>query len=255
MRVAAMQMALSPGDPARNLRMATRWVEAAAGEGADLVVLPELLASGYRFDDDLAESAQRGPTVTALSELAADHGLTVVAGVLERGAPRGMLHDTAVVVSPTGLVGAVRKARLWGSEHGVFAKGPVERPIVEVAGVRLGVLICVEVVYPEIARQLARDGADLLVVVSAFGAPRAPIFDLMTRARAAENGCFLAVANLCGDDGHHAFCGLSRVVGPRGDVRVDAGDEVGVAMVDIDLADIEQTRAELPYLRESFSQA
>jgi len=251
MRVAAMQMSLSPGDPARNLGMASRWVEAAAGEGADLVLLPELLAAGYRFDDDLAESVTDGPTVTALTELAADHGLTVVAGVLERGAPRGLLHDTAVVVTSDGPVGAVRKARLWGDEHGVFTKGPLARPVVEVAGVRLGVMICVEVVYPEIARQLAADGADLLVVVSAFGAPRAPVFDLMTRARAAENGCFLAVANLCGDDGERAFCGLSRVVGPRGDVRVDAGDQGGVAMVDIDLADIAAVRAELPYLREA----
>jgi predicted amidohydrolase len=106
-----------------------------------------------------------------------------------------------------------------------------------------------EVAYPGIARQLAADGADLLVVVSALGGARSELFDLLTRARALENGCFVVAANRCGDDGVQSFCGGSRVVGPRGDVRVDAGDQVGVAMVDIDLGDIDRVRAELPYLR------
>ena len=253
MRVAAMQRALEPGNVRKNLATAVRWAEAAAAKGAELIVLPELLAAGYQLEASLAEEVPDGPTTAALADVAETHGVTLVAGVLEQGAQRGVLYDTAIVVGRDGLIDTVRKARLWGDEHGFFARGPLARPVFDLGDVKIGVSICVEVVHPQISRQLAVDGAEVRVVVSAFGAPRAEIWDLMTRARAVENGCFLVASNLCGDNGERAFCGGSRVVGPRGDVRVDAGDGEGVAMVDIDLEEIVATRQELPYLRDHLS--
>jgi len=243
--VAALQLAPVPGEVERNLaRLGALAREHAAG--ADLIVAPELPVSGYDLEllaargDVLAETLD-GPTVTLAAELAAELETTVVAGVLERAG--GALHDTAVIVGPEGLVAHYRKTHLYPPEHAHFAAGERLETTATPAG-RLGVMICFEHAFPEIATALALAGAQILAIPSAVPTGYEHLLTLRTRARAQDNQLFAIASNLAGG----AFCGGSLVAGPRGDVLAEAGRGEEVVRATIDLSAIEREREREPAL-------
>lgn len=245
MRVAALQLAAVSGAVERNLaRFAELARERAAG--ADLIVAPELLPSGYDLDMLAADGprlaeALDGPTVTLTAELAADLEATIVVGLLERDA--GALYDSAVVVEPHGLVASYRKTHLYPPELPHFASGDRLTTIPTAAG-RLGVMICFEHAFPDVATALALTGAEILVIPSAVPYGYEHLLALRTRARAQDNQLFAVAANLAGA----VFCGGSLIVDPRGEVLGQAGTGDEVVHATIDLAAIEREREREPSL-------
>ena len=214
------------------------------GRGADLVVLPELFASGYFFRskadaERAAEPVQGGPTAAFLEKWARDTGATFVAGLPEREGEK--LYNSAVVVGPGGVAGCYRKVHLFYREKDVFAPGDRGFPVFDVAdragnAYRLGVMVCFDWYFPESARALALSGADVIAHPSNLvrkDCPRAmPI-------RALENHVFTATANRIGEETAHGetlrFVGQSRICGPTGDVLAEAGrEEAAVLIADID---------------------
>ena len=162
--IAACQVAPTLGDLAANRERVAAAVSEAAGRGAELVVLPELVSSGYAFTDraeawESAESAD-GVTVSGWRQLAGDHGVVLVAGFCERSGET--LFNSAAVVDPSGLRAVYRKAHLWDRERLIFTAGDAAPPIVETSFGRLSTMICYDLEFPEWVRIPALAGAQLL---------------------------------------------------------------------------------------------
>jgi predicted amidohydrolase len=239
-RLALLQNAPRFGEVAANLDAARAALE---GVKADLVVLPELFATGYQFASGdevtaLAEPAPGGPTTAALEAIARATGATVVAGLAEL-AEDGAIYNSAAVVYPSGFLTTYRKLHLFHEERTWFAPGPRPPPVIRTPqGLRVGVMICFDWRFPEVARHLALEGADVIAHPSNLVRPHCP--DAMV-TRALENVVYCATANRVGEEARGGrpalrFIGRSQVVSPKGE-RIAAldGEEAGRIEVEVDL--------------------
>ena len=206
---------------------------------ADLVVLPELFATGYFFEStaqarSLAEPVPDGPTVRQLEAWAAETGATIVAGVAERDGDR--LYNSAVVVAPNGWLGTYRKTHLYYQETVHFTPGPGGFQVWTVTDrqrrpYRLGVMVCFDWFFPESARTLALAGADVIAHPSNLVLPHCPS---AMPIRALENGVFTATANRVGTETVRSesltFVGQSLICSPNAEVlaKASATDEVTI---------------------------
>ena len=211
---------------------------------ADLIVLPELFATGYYFESteqarSLAEPAASGPTTHRLAAWAAETGATIVAGIAERDGDA--MYNSAVVVTPNGWLGTYRKTHLYAEETLHFAPGNSGFPVWTVTDrrgrpYRLGVMVCFDWIFPESARTLAQRGADVIAHPSNLVLPHCP--NAMP-IRALENGVFTATANRIGTEsnGGHSltFIGRSLICSPGAEVLASApAQEPAVIRAEID---------------------
>jgi len=211
---------------------------------ADLVVLPELFTSGYFFRSTadvraVAEPIPEGSTTQRLREWSADTGATVVAGIAE--SDDGVLYNSALAVHPDGEVNTYRKVHLFYEETTHFAPGNLGFPVFSCetrdgTEYRLGMMVCFDWYFPEAARSLALNGADVIAHPSNLVLPYCP--DSMP-VRARENHVFTITCNRVGHEEKGGetltFIGLSEVCDPTGEVLVQARrdrDEIGVAEFD-----------------------
>jgi predicted amidohydrolase len=211
---------------------------------ADLIVLPELFTSGYFFrsTEDAKKAAEPipdGPTTQALIDWAEQTGATLVAGLPERDGRA--LYNSAVVVDPDGYRGTYRKVHLYYEETLHFASGDRGLPVFDVTtrdeeSYRLGVMVCFDWYYPEAARTLVLQGADIIAHPSNLVRPDCP---RAMPIRALENHVFTVTANRHGTEtkGEETlvFIGQSEICDPEGQIRVRAaetGDEIGRATFD-----------------------
>ncbi|MDJ1651483.1 MULTISPECIES: nitrilase-related carbon-nitrogen hydrolase [Gordonibacter] len=243
-------------DPAANTEKACRMIAEAAAEGADLVVLPELFSTGYELNivgphiPELAEPVD-GPTVRALQEAARAAGCYVVAGVPLTYELEGVVFNSAVVIDRAGeVMGTYDKQHLWALERFYFRSG-AGLPVFDTDFGRVGVLICYDLGFPEVARMLALQGADILVCPSAWCAEDMDVWDINVPARALENTVFLAAVNRYGVEDDLVMPGHTKVCNPRGQVVAELEEEAeGVLHVEIDVSDIKDWRQKSPYLRD-----
>ncbi|MGH3449446.1 MAG: nitrilase-related carbon-nitrogen hydrolase, partial [Haloechinothrix sp.] len=222
------QFSCRPLDRDGNLAQAVAALEEAAAAGAKVAVLPELMTSGYVLDREmlwpLSESVvDGGPALTALSATAARLGLTVVAGFPERDGDR--MYNAAAVFGPGGeLAGVYRKLHLFAGEAGVFEPGDRGLPVFDVDGLRIGVLICFDLRFPEAVRIMAMQQADLVAVPTAwvggfdrdFGAETDIGQVRSARVLANLNAVPVACAGQVGQAGPFQFLGSSVVLDPFG---------------------------------------
>ena len=163
----------------------------------------------------------------------------------------GKLYDTAVTVSQHGLLGAYRKIHLWGGEKERFTPGNDTGTPMDCGNWKIGMQICYEAGFPEGARLQVLKGANALAYVAAFGAARAEVWDLATRARALENGCYVLASDRCGTEPCGTkFAGRSRIVAPDGTILAQVEEGEGIAVAKLELSNIQQQRAVLPYLKD-----
>ncbi len=217
MKVGFIQTRPRFGEVADNLARALAQLEEAEG---DLLVLPELFTTGYRFTSDaelreLAEPAG-GPSVSAVLDHCRARGRWVVAGFAE-AAPEGV-YNSAFVAGPGGLVGVYRKVHLFNEEKRWFLPGDLGFPVWDLGPMRLGVLVCFDWCFPEAARSLALGGAQLIAHPSNLVLPHAQ--NAMV-TRCLENQIFVVTANRVGVDDRGdgtvlGFTGRSQVACPDG---------------------------------------
>ena len=241
-RVAACQIDPQIGEVEANLDRIERAVADAAGAGARLAVLPEAAVTGYAFAslDEARPIARRATALAAdrLRSLAGTHGLTVIAGTLE--AEGDAVYNAAVLATPDGRQVTYRKMHLPFLGVDRFATPGPEPPwVVEVDGLRIGVLICYDLRFPEAARVCALEGADLICLPTNWpiGVDFHP--DLFAPARAAENHCYLLAADRVGTERGTTFMGRSVFVDPDGQrlgMASSTGEELLVGEVDVDAA-------------------
>ncbi len=249
--VSAVQMDTSLGDLESNILRAEQYIRKASQAGATMIVIPELFNTGYRLDERYSEFAETipGPTVERLTSLAKSEDIYITGSITEKDVDSGQIFDTAFLVSPKGLDGRYRKIHLWGREPEFFSKGN-DFPVFDTPWGQVGLMICYDVGFPEASRSLVLAGADIILIPSAFGMPRLYAWELATRARALENGCYLVAANRIGSEKDSIFCGHSRIVDPQGSILVDAGLQEGILLATIDLSEIDAQRKRIPYLRD-----
>ncbi|BBE73454.1 nitrilase-related carbon-nitrogen hydrolase [Oharaeibacter diazotrophicus] len=229
-------------------------LDRAAADGAALLVAPELATSGYGAGDRFAAESDAFAAVQ-LPRLAAAVAATGVALVV--GHPRrdgaGVVNAATVLRPGLPPVG-YGKAQLYGAyERDHFAVAPVETVVVDVAGLKVGVLICFDVEFPEHVRRLAREGADLVAVPTAL--PDQPGSDFVAErvvpVRAFENQLFVAYAGWSGRDSRFAYAGRSALVAPDGrDLLRAPADRGFLGIATVDPAAFAESRALNPYLAE-----
>ena len=162
MRIGFFQFAPVFGEVSHNL---DKVVETLGQADADLIVLPELFASGYQFVSQqevitLSESVPNGPTTQRLIDLAKRRRMVIVAGLPERAGPA--CYNSAVVVGPSGFIGCYRKTHLFFEETLFFTPGDTGFQVWDIGLAKIGVMICFDWYYPEAARTLALKGAEII---------------------------------------------------------------------------------------------
>ena len=235
-RVAAWQCQPGPLDVEGNLHRLDEICATAAARQVEVLVTPEMFASGYGLTPDqvskLAEPPA-GPTEAAVAKIAGRHRLAIVYGHPQTAAS-GRPYNAATLVGPDGVVrGRHRKAHLFGDvDQTLFSPSPERPAAFDFDGSRVGLLICYDVEFPEAVRRLAVDGARTVLVPTANMVGYEVVQQLLVRARSCENGCGLVYANYCGADDLFEYNGLSVICGPGGEVLAQAraqGEELIVA--------------------------
>lgn len=220
MKVAAAQIACTPGDISANLRKVREFVQRAKKAGAELVVFPEMVDTGYAMPviQKHATSWSEG-AVPRLEQLAEEFSIAIVCGVSEREADR--IYNAQVLVDPTGEVAAsYRKTHLVTAapldERPVFAPG-ARLVTHKIDNYNLGLTICYDLRFPEMARTLVvNHGANVIVNSSAWPFVRMEHLRTLALARAIENQSYVIIANRVGTDDGVTFCGSSVIVDPYG---------------------------------------
>jgi deaminated glutathione amidase len=230
MRVALVQVAAGT-EPAENVAAVTKLLD---GVEADLIVLPEAVMHEFGLPETpLGPIAQPldGPFVSALAELAHSHDAAVVAGMFEASADADRPYNTLVALDAGGsLLATYRKAHLFDSfghrESDKLTPGPPVPVTIDIAGLRVGLMTCYDLRFPELARALVDANADVLAVPAAW--VRGPLKEdqwvILLRARAIENTVYVAGAGQCGA----LYCGRSALVDPMGVVVASMGEAEGV---------------------------
>lgn len=247
LQIAVLQTAGAPGDVGKNLAELRATARAAATEGADLLITPELFLTGYDIGPLVHELA-RTDLIGAAAKVAREEQTALLVGLplFEDG----LYYNAAVFIDETGEVTSIyRKTHLFSElDHTYFTAGNELVSIVEFRGVRIATLICYDVEFPEPVRAAAIAGAHLIAVPTAQMAPFEFIAEQVVRTRAWENQVYLAYANHDGQELTLSYVGRSRIVDPFAKVldSVEHGTRTLVATIDTEIVD--QARRANPYL-------
>lgn len=255
MKIALVQFGGVLGDVPANTVHAVDMIAEAAAQGADMVVLPELFSTGYHLDTvgprmvDLAEPLD-GPTVHALQGAACAGNCYVVAGLaLLHGQP-GVPYNSSVFIDREGeVLGTYDKVHLWALERYYFRPGN-DYPVFETEFGKVGIMICYDMGFPEVARELTLNGAEILLCPSAWCAFDMDMWHVNVPCRALENTAFVAAVNRCAHEGEDLHMpGHSMVCNPRGTQIAFLEEEAeGILYAELDLSEVGLNRTRSPYL-------
>jgi len=277
LKIGLCQMPVT-SDKMKNIAVAREHIEQACGMGSELVMLPEIWNGPYAsvlFAEyaetvpsvgDVAEEV-KSPSVHMLTASAKEYGVWLVGGSVSERAADGKIYNTCVVVNPDGkIVGKHRKMHLFDIDvqkpkkmyfkESQTLTGGDSFTVVDTPWGKVGVGICYDIRFPDMAIAMRQAGARLLVYPAAFNMVTGPAhWELLARARAMDNQVFVALCSpACvteeeGNTGYVAY-GHSTVVDPWGEVRADLGTGARVQVVECNLDRIDEVRASLPYWQQ-----
>jgi N-carbamoylputrescine amidase len=273
-QVALVQMRCGP-EPEENVASAIRWIGRAAGDGAEIVCLPELFRSQYFCQSEnhenfsLAEEIP-GPSTHALGKVAREKSILIVASLFERRAA-GVYHNTAVIIGPDGkILGKYRKMHIPDDpsyyEKFYFTPGDLGLQSWKTERGNLGVCVCWDQWYPEAARLTALRGAEILFYPTAIGwhprekkrfvAAQFSAWQTMMRSHAIANGCFVAAANRVGHEAPAGgdgieFWGQSFIAAPSGEILAQGSvDREEIIAGEVEWKRVDEHRTHWPFLRD-----
>ncbi|MFD1775297.1 nitrilase-related carbon-nitrogen hydrolase [Paenibacillus rhizophilus] len=241
-------------DVPANVNKGLHFVREAARQGADLIVFPELFLTGCDTDvighryHNLAQHID-GSAVQAFAESARTHNINMVIPTALKQSEGDFLCNSAVIIDRSGAVaGTYSKVHLWEDEKEYFKPGN-HYSVFEMDFGKLGVLICYDAGFPEAARTLALQGAELIVIPSAFSVELKYRWDLYFQSRALENTCFVAAVNGSGPIGKQYMFGNNKIANPLGEIVLEGDlkrEDMQVLEIDLD----EFGNYSYPYLKD-----
>lgn len=235
MEISLIQTDVFYKDKIKNLELVAE-VLANSERVGDIVVLPELFSTGYIFESPLdiqalCEDYDTGPTISALSRLAAKYGTTIVAGVAE--VDKGQFFNSVAVIGGKGLIGKYRKITQTNIDKLYFSRGDTLFTF-EYQGVTFGIAVCFDLWFPELIREYSKLGVEVLLHPANFGGEQSLH---ISKARAIENSVYVVTCNRIGCDVTAdivgEYCGKSQICAPSGELLVQFGGEAGVKTVNI----------------------
>ncbi len=259
--VATVQMKPKLGEVEENLEKMSDLIAKIAGQQkVDLIVFPELITTGYECGVRFTDLAQRVPgvAVNIVAQRAQEFGVHIAFGLPSKEKVESIIFNSAVLIGPDGeLIGDYRKVHLKGEERMAFRAG-YRYQVFECQFGIVGLLLGYDLAFPEAARSLALEGAELLIVCANWEKPHQEEWRTYVLARAYENALFVAASNRVGDDVTYSFFGDSMIVGPRGQVYATLAGEVdpktndpaeGYCVARVELGEVRQRREEFQTLQ------
>lgn len=262
MTVSAVQITAIDGEKDATVEKMLGFLDLAGARGSDLVVLPEVWTGlGYSSEKAYAEIAEPipGPTTALLAEKARKYGMYVVGSMYE--ASGNLFYNSSPLIDPEGrILGKYWKTHLFDAPNRPDIKGGIresdkvcagsELPVFATAHGGVGVSVCSDLRFPEVYRELALKGAEVIVCASAFLSPRYDHWEFFLRARATENQCWVVASGQYGVEPKSgiAFVGRSMIVDPWGTIVATASDEEGVVTATIDLGFAEEVKRRYPLM-------
>ncbi|WP_374632078.1 carbon-nitrogen hydrolase family protein [Ferrovibrio sp.] len=259
--VSMIQICADDDDRAANVAKMLEYLKIAGDRGSQIVALPEVwTGTGFSRDGRLKEIADTipGDVTGALSEKAREYGMYIVGSIYEKGED-GKYYNTAPVIGPTGdVVAKYRKTHLYDGEGRVDLPSILNESRKVSAGdqftlvdsniCRFGVAICSDIRFPEIFRQYALSGAEMVILPTAFLSPRVDHWEFLIKARACDNQIFLVATGMAGKEKHSgiAYVGRSAVVDPWGVVQACCNDREVCTTTVVDLDYVREVRSWWP---------
>ena len=248
--VACVQMKPELADYKANLAKILQYIEVVMTEKpkTNLIVFPELITSGYECTkeqfQELAETLPDGKSMTAVGELAKKYHVHIVYGFPERDPElTDVLYNSSTLIDCNGKsLGRYRKVHPFDAEK-QWCRAGTDYPLFDTEIGKIGIMICWDTAFPEVARTYALKGADLLVVATNWEKPYSDDWDLITKARAFDNTLHLVAANRIGDDVELGFFGHSKIIDPIGREIAALDEEVeGYIAAELDLSKTQEER-------------
>lgn len=256
-RIAVVQMK-SDTDKNRNLAQSRDYIKEAHYKKAHFICFPEF-QMGFSPSEQkpielsgISETVNTGNFVKSLSRYAKDNGVDIIGTIYEKARAKSKVFDSAVAIRKDGVIAArYRKIHLYNAlgfrESDKFLAGNAIVKPFRFASAKIGLMICYDIRFPEMSRILSVQGAELLVIPSAWvhGIMKEEHWQTFLKARAVENGIYVIAPDQIGN----IYTGRSMVVDPFGTVLLDMGNKEGMEVVELDKSEIEKIRGKLPLLR------
>jgi 5-aminopentanamidase len=249
-RVYLAQMHPTLHDKKTNLEKIEKFMDEAANQDADLILFPELALTGYFTREKTPELAEdtNGESISLICKYAQKYKLKVVIGFPEK--KKGEFYNSACFIDENGLViGTYQKTHLWGEEPKYFKAGS-DFPVWDTNIGKIGIMICFDTEFPECARELAMNGAEIILAPTANMLPCDQQQRIFIKARAAENQVFVFTTNRIGVEETTTFFGESAAASPTGETLVLADRTESGYLVEINLNEIAQARKDYHYLKQ-----
>ena len=245
-RIAIVQDDCILGEMGRNLEKASGLIMRAAEQDAGLILFPEMYLTGYALGENTHKLAQTvpGPAIDELAQMAKTNQICICMGFPELDPTTRKIFNSLVCLSARGeILSVYRKIQLYDEEKEFFSAGD-EIKVAQTPLGRTGFLICYDLEFPELARMVALQDADVLLIATANMHPWCNQQDIYLKARAMENQIFLALANRIGQEKDFIFCGSSAVVDPQGRTLAGAGtQDPALLIADIDPSSVVKARS------------
>ncbi len=244
LRIALAQQKIAP-DREENLMKGLSLIKRALQVKADLVILPELFNTGF-YEHGLKSVRELDEELEIILKLSREREIVIVAGVAEKS---DGFYNSAVVVHHGEIIGIYRKNFLFPltREKELFKPGD-KLEVFDTPFGKLGIIICYEVRFPELAKRLMKKGAEIIAVPAEFPKQRIEHWKTLLRARAIENQLFVAGVNCV--EGDLDYGGNSMLIDPEGRILAEGGSYQEILMCDIDLNEVQKTREKLPFLKD-----
>lgn len=255
MRLGLFQIDCVWEDKEANLKKLEASKDKIKAKSLDVLILPEMFATGFSMNTQLTREDLNGPTISFLKQFASANGIWVIAGVvLEGGQEKG--RNSALIVDRSGCIRDIyikRKLFSYQAEH-LYHEPGLREVIFELEGVRISPFICYELRFPELFRKVAND-VELIVVIASWPESRQEHWEVLLRARAIENQCFVAGVNRVGEGGGQRFRGGSCVYDPLGNCRAKLEEKEGIIVCDFDPMEVKEVREKYPFLPKPLGHA
>lgn len=254
MRIYLAQMDFHIGETTINLNRVQENLVRAKSCDADLVCFPELSLTGYNlysygFRQSDMDKLYNKQDIPLLQRMVKDINVNTIIGLIDRDIKTGLYYNSALYISGKGDISKHYKHFLWGNEAKLFTRGN-QYDVFQTEFGTLSMLICYDLNFPETARKQALLGAELIIVLGAWGMRDIERWKTFIRSRAAENLCYIAGVNRSGQEGDLIFCGNSSVVKWDGSILAALGTDPGFLFFDLDLGSIEQAREQFTYFQD-----